>query len=211
LGERLNGIQEVSGSIPLSSTTSPSQVISSRSGVLVAAMVKKNHSASPRFSLPLKEDTMRILASVICLIASPAFAQAQGVSVQSAWARATTASQTVGGVFLTLVDGGAPDRLLSASSPIAASLELHETVREGDVMKMRPVPALPLASGQTVELKPGGYHLMAMGLKQPLKVGATFPVTLNFENSGPVTVTATVGKAGASGPMMDHGAMHKMP
>ena len=154
---------------------------------------------------------MRVIALLTCLIATPALAQAPSVSVQSAWARATSASQTVGGIFLTLVDNGGPDRLVSASSPIAATLELHETVREGDVMKMRPVPVLPLASGQTVELKPGGYHLMAMGLKQPLKVGATFPVTLTFEKAGPVTVTATVGKAGASGPMMDHSAMHKMP
>ena len=133
------------------------------------------------------------------------------MSVQNAWARATTSSQTVGGVFLTLVDSGAPDRLVSASTPIAATLELHETVQDGDVMKMRPVPGLVIASGQTVELKPGGYHLMAMELKQPLKLGATFPVTLVFEKAASVTVVVTVGKAGASGPMMDHGSMHKMP
>lgn len=164
---------------------------------------------------------MRTLVLLACLTAAPAFAQSpapmptpmppMGVSVQNAWARATASSQTVGGVFLTIVDHGAPDRLVSASSPIAAMLELHETVQEGDVMRMRPVPLLPIASGQTVELKPGGYHLMAMGLKRPLKLGATFPVTLVFEKGPPVTVTVTVGKAGASGPMIDHGAMHKMP
>lgn len=154
---------------------------------------------------------MHKLVLLTCLIATPAFAQTPAVSVQNAWARATTASQTVGGVFLTLVGNGVPDRLVSASSPIAAMLELHETMRDGDVMQMRPVSALPIASGQTVELKPGGYHLMATGLKQPLKLGASFPVTLVFEHSAPVTAVVAVGKAGASGPMMDHGAMHKMP
>ncbi len=151
---------------------------------------------------------MRFLAVALALVlASPALAQPPSVSVQNAWARATTASQKVGGVFLTLTDTGGPDRLVSASSPIADMLELHETVAEGDVMKMRPVLVLPLAPGQTVEFRPGSYHLMAMGLKQQLKPGATFPVTLVFEKAPPVTVTATVGTAGASGPAMDHGAM----
>ncbi len=161
----------------------------------------------------------RYFVPLALLLAFPAMAQAPSISVANAWARATTASQTVGGVFLTITDTGGPDRLLSASSPIADMLELHETVADGDVMKMRPVTALPLAAGQTVELKPGSYHLMAMGLKQPLSPGATFPVTLTFEKAPPVTVIATVGKAGASSPAMgtamspgmDHGAMHKMP
>jgi copper(I)-binding protein len=166
---------------------------------------------------PLKVSIMRFFAIPLVLVmAAPAFAQAPAMSVQNAWARATTSSQKVGGVFLTITDTGGPDRLISVSSPIADTLALHETVREGDVMKMRPVPALPLAAGQTVEFKPGSYHLMAMGLKQQLKPGATFPVTLTFEKAPPVTVTATVGSAGASGPAvehgaMDHGAMHKMP
>lgn len=153
-----------------------------------------------------------LLVSIALVVAAPglshpSWAQAPSVVVQNAWARATTASQTVGGVFLTLTDAGGPDRLVSASSPIAEMLELHETVAEGDVMKMRPVPVLRLAPGQTVEFKPGSYHLMAMGLKQQLKPGATFPVTLTFETSPPVTVIATVGTAGASGPAMNHGAM----
>lgn len=151
------------------------------------------------------------LALLTCLFAAPAFAQTPAITVQNAWARATTASQTVGGVFLTIVDNGPPDRLVSISSPIAATLELHETTSEGDVMKMRPVPTLSLVTGQTVELKPGGYHIMAMGLKQALKPGNTFPVTLAFEKSVPVTVVVTVGKAGASGPAMNHGGMAKMP
>jgi copper(I)-binding protein len=159
---------------------------------------------------------MRLLIpAFVAVLATPAFAQTPLVTVEKAWARATTPSQTVGGIFFTLTDTGAPDRLVSVSSPIATTLELHETVKDGDVMKMRPVPGLPIAAGQSVELKPGGYHVMAMGLKQPLTLGKTFPLTLTFEKAPPVTVTVTVGKAGASGPgmdhSMDHGAMHKMP
>jgi copper(I)-binding protein len=144
--------------------------------------------------------------SIAGIFASTA-ALAQPVSVENAWARATSASQSVGGVFLTLVDHGAPDRLVSARSPIASVLELHETVNDAGVMKMRPVPALSLKAGETVALKPGGYHLMAMGLKEKLTAGSSFPVTLVFEKTGEVTVTVTVGTAGAAGPVMDHGMM----
>ena len=147
---------------------------------------------------------------------------AQGIRVENAWARATAPSQSVGGVFLTITDTGAPDALVSVASPIATTLELHETVADNGVMRMRPIAALPLPSGQPVTLKPGSYHLMAMGLKQPLKQGDSFPVTLNFLHAAPMTVTAVVASAGASGPeggmapmdhahmdhgMMDHGAM----
>jgi periplasmic copper chaperone A len=150
----------------------------------------------------------RILFASMLLLASPAWAQTSSVSVTQAWARATAASQKVGGAFLTLTDTGAPDQLLSASSPVAEMAQLHRTVAEDGVMKMLPVAALDLQPGVTVELKPGGYHLMLMGLKQKLEVGATFPLTLTFAKAPPVTVTVTVATAGASGPMMDHAAMH---
>lgn len=145
------------------------------------------------------------------LLATPAWAQTPSVTVEAAWARATSASQKVGGVFLTLTDTGAPDRLVSVSSPIADTVELHETVSEAGVMKMRPVPALPLEPGKPVALKPGGYHLMVLGLHRQLTPGATFPVTLTFEKSPPVTATVTVGAAGASGPQMDHSTMNHGP
>ncbi len=147
-----------------------------------------------------------ILAALGCL-SQPAFAQSQAITVQNAWARATSPSQKVGGVFLTLTDHGPADRLLSATSPMGDMVELHETIDDSGVMKMRPVPALPIASGETVVLKPGGYHLMVMGLKHALAKGSSFPLTLTFEHAGPVTVSVSVDSAGASGPMMDHGAM----
>lgn len=135
-------------------------------------------------------------------------AHAQGVTVEHAWARATAPSQVVGGVFLTLTDTGAADQLVGVTSPISDSIQLHETIEDNGVMKMRPVPALALEPGHSLELKPGSYHLMAMGLKQQLKQGDTFPITLTFAHAAPVTTTVTVAQAGASGPaMMDHGAM----
>lgn len=155
-----------------------------------------------------------VLLSTFLMLASPAYAQqstAPGITVTNAWARATSASQKIGGVFLTLTDNGGPDRLVSVTSPIADSLELHETVSDGGVMRMRPVPRLALEPGHPVELKPGGYHLMVMGLKQKLTAGATFPVTLTFEKAPSVTATVTVGSAGAAGPArmdMQHGDMH---
>jgi len=150
---------------------------------------------------------MRRILLATLLLATPVFAQTPTVSVTHAWARATASTQKVGGAFLTLTDAGAPDQLVSASSPAAEKVELHETVNDNGIMKMQPIPKLELSPGKPVELKPGSYHLMMMGLKQKLDVGASFPLTLTFAKAPPVTVSVTVQSAGAAGPMMDHGAM----
>lgn len=149
-------------------------------------------------------DTHKTEGRFTFTVTSGTAAAEQTIVVQRAWARATTPSQKVGGAFLSLTNTGAADQLLSASSPIADAVELHQTVEQAGVMKMQPIPALPLAPGQTVELKPGSYHLMVMGLKHPLTPGSTFPMTLSFEKASPVTVSVTVGTAGASGPAMNH-------
>lgn len=120
---------------------------------------------------------------VACSLALAASAWAQSpVQVQDAWARATVANQSASGAFMKLT---APEstRLVSASSPVAGIVEIHEMRMEGDVMRMRAVTALPLAAGQTVELKPGGYHVMLMDLKGPLKAGDAVPLTLVFEGT----------------------------
>lgn len=141
-----------------------------------------------------------ILLAAALLTAAPTDAQTQPIEVQNAWARATAAGAKAGGVFLTITDKGGPDRLVGASTPVAAVAEVHETINDNGVMRMRPIPALPLQPGQPVVLKPGGYHIMLMGMKQQLKDGETFPVTLNFEKAGSVTTTVHVAKAGAMGP-----------
>ena len=158
----------------------------------------------------MKKLTFAVLLAASTSLAVPAWAQTPTVQVDHAWARATSASQKVGGVFLTLTDTAAPDHLVSASSPIADEVQVHETIDDEGVMKMRPVHSLALPTGMAVTLKPGGYHIMALGLKQQLVPGNSFPITLNFEKSAPVTVNVMVEAAGASAPMMDHSHMPGM-
>jgi copper(I)-binding protein len=140
-----------------------------------------------------------VLAAVLSgLVAGvPAAGQDSGVAVRDAWARATASAGRTGGVFMTMTATGREDRVLSASSPVAERVELHETVRDGDVMRMREVPNLVLKPGVPAVLRPGGQHLMLMGLKQRLNQGESFALTLTFEKAPPVTVTVTVQAAGA--------------
>ena len=123
------------------------------------------------------------------------------IAIGHPYARATGAGQPIGGGFLKLVNGGDADRLVSASAEVSKSVELHEMKMEGDVMRMRQVDGIALQAGQTVELKPGGYHLMFVGLKAPLKAGDSFPMKLKFEKAGEVTVDVKVEAPGAMAEM----------
>ena len=109
-------------------------------------------------------------------------AQAQ-TTVKDPWVRGTVAGQKATGMFaqITSTAGG---KLVSASSPVAGVVEVHEMVMDGNVMKMRAVTGLELPAGKAVELKPGGYHVMLMDLKQELKAGESVPVTLVIEGAG---------------------------
>ena len=111
------------------------------------------------------------------LIAAAAHAD---VTVKDAWVRATVPQQKATGAFMQL---SAPKdtKLVSASSPITPVVEVHEMAMQDNVMKMRQVPTVELPAGKTVELKPGGYHVMLMDLKQQVKEGDTVPLTLVFE------------------------------
>lgn len=115
-------------------------------------------------------------------------------------ARATVAGQSTGGGFLKLANGGADDKLLAATAAVSASVELHSMSMEGDVMRMRQVDGIALPAGTTVELKPGGLHIMFIGLKAPLKAGAKFPMKLKFEKAGEVEVIVNVEVPGPAGP-----------
>ncbi len=107
---------------------------------------------------------------------------AQPVEVQDPWARASVAGQKATGVFMKLTAREAV-QLVGGESPVAGVTEVHEMKMEGDVMRMRAVTSLPLAAGQSVELKPGSYHVMLMDLKQPLQAGSTVPLTLRLKDS----------------------------
>ena len=137
-----------------------------------------------------------------------AFAQQATVSVDNAWSRAQIAGRN-GAIFLTITDKGQGDRLLSASSPVATRVELHETTMDKDVMKMREVTMMPIDAGKAVTLAPGGLHIMLMNLKEPLKEGESVPLILVFEKAGAVTTQALVAKAGAPMPAGGHGHGHK--
>jgi copper(I)-binding protein len=102
--------------------------------------------------------------------------------VEAAWVRSAVAGQQGTGAFMKLTAPKAI-QLVGVSTPVAAVAELHEMKMDGDVMRMRPVRTLDLPAGRTIELKPGGYHLMLMDLKQPLAVGSTVPLTLHFRDA----------------------------
>ena len=118
--------------------------------------------------------------AAVALLATAA-AQAQ-VTVDKPWVRTTVAQQTTTAAYLTITSarGG---KLVSASSPVAASVDVHEMKMDGDMMKMRAVDAVPLPAGQPVEFKPNGLHVMLTGLKAPLKAGDVVPIRLVVEDA----------------------------
>lgn len=147
-----------------------------------------------------------ILASLACQAHSY---KAGAIDIGHPWARPTAAGQPTGAGYLKLTNGGSDaDKLLSAGSDMAAAVELHSMRLDGAVMRMRQVDAIELPAGQTVELKPGGLHLMLVGLKAPLKEGDSFPLKLKFEKAGEVTVEVKVGVPGTK-PADAAAAAHK--
>jgi copper(I)-binding protein len=158
---------------------------------------------------------LAVAVVALAALAAPAAHADDGIVIADAWARATPGKAPTGAAYLTVTNSGAAaDRLVGASSPVAATTELHEDKEENGIMKMRPVPALAIPPGQSITFKPGAYHLMLTGLKEPLKQGASFPLILTFEKAGAKQVQVAVGRPGAmSGGMAVHdmgGMMHDM-
>jgi copper(I)-binding protein len=140
-------------------------------------------------------------AAVTLLLALPAAAQ---VTVTDPWIRGTVPQQMATGAFMQL-KSAKDAKLVEARSPVAGVVEIHEMKLENNVMRMRAVPALDLPAGRTVELKPGGYHVMLMDLKQTMKEGEVVPVTLVVESAGKreaIEVKATVRAPSARGETM---------
>ncbi|MGV8805695.1 MAG: copper chaperone PCu(A)C [Polaromonas sp.] len=159
---------------------------------------------------------LKLLTTAAGLLLASSAVYAQGVDVSKAWVRPTVQGQKASGGFMTLTaKEGA--QLVGVSTPVAGVAEVHEMKMEGDVMKMRALPALDLPAGKAVELKPGGYHLMLMELKQPLTKGSQVPLTLHFKDAkgvesqlqvmAPVSLTAPGVAAAKAGEMpAQHGA-----
>jgi len=132
--------------------------------------------------------------------------------LEGTWTRATPPKAMAGGGFVTITNKGTEaDRLVSAASPVAGRVEIHEMAVTDGVMKMRELEnGLPIPAGETVALKPGGFHIMFMQLNQPFKMGEKVPVTLTFEKGGEVEIQLDVQKMGAKAmdhSKMDHGKM----
>lgn len=136
-----------------------------------------------------------------------------GLHVESAWARATVAGSAVSAAYFTVRNGNAsPDVLLQVASPAAGRVELHRTVTEEGIARMRPAGEVQIDAGHTLHAEPGGLHVMLMELHRPLAEGNTLPLSLEFRDAGTVLVDAQVrGAAGAAGmqdPEHDHAHDH---
>lgn len=125
----------------------------------------------------MKNITRSIYIAFSLLAAASAHAQ---VTVKDAWVRATVPQQRATGAFMQL-NAAKDSKLVSASSSLTAVVEVHEMTMQDHIMRMRQIPAIELPAGKTVELKPGGYHVMLMDLKQQVKEGEIVPLTLVFE------------------------------
>jgi len=142
--------------------------------------------------LDLRRLFSRALALAVLVASAPA--HAAGVNVRDAWARATLPGQKVAGVYMQLRSDTAA-RLVEVRSPAAATAEVHEMRHEGGIMKMRRLDVLELPAGKTVALEPGGYHIMLLDIRQPLKAGGAVKLTLIVEQGGKATqveVTAPI-------------------
>ena len=157
----------------------------------------------------MKNNLLNAMLAVVIGIGFTGTAQAQnakvgGVQIENAYTRATVPGQMAAGGFMKIENKGAADQLISASSPVAGEVQLHEMSMEGNVMKMRQVKDIAVPAGGAVELKPGGLHLMFMNIKAPLTAGQTVPVKLKFSKAGEVEVKIPVNAMGQHGDGMKH-------
>jgi periplasmic copper chaperone A len=157
---------------------------------------------------PVASATRAALSAFLltCLVTAPPSraeeVKAGDLVISQAWSRATPRGAKVGGGFLTIENRGtAPDRLIGATAEVASKVEVHEMSMNNGVMTMRPLEkGLTIDPGKTVKLAPGGYHLMLMDLKSPLKPGDKLAITLEFEKAGKVQVSFDVQAVGAPAP-----------
>jgi copper(I)-binding protein len=144
-----------------------------------------------------------VFLAAILGLAGPAFGhdyKKGDLGIGHPYARTTPPGAQAGGAYLSIENKGkVADRLLRASSPRAGSVELHSMSMDGNVMRMRQVPAIDIAPGATVKLAPGGLHIMLQDLRQPLKKGEKFPLTLVFERAGELRVDLVVEDAAPAG------------
>jgi copper(I)-binding protein len=170
-------------------------------------------SVSPRWETDMKPFSSILIPLLLVSALVPSNGSAQefkagALVINQPWSRATAGGAKVGAGYMTITNNGSqPDRLVGGSLPQAEKVEVHEMRLENNVMTMRPVPGgLEIKPGQTVKLEPGGYHVMFMQLKEPLKQGEVLKGELTFEKAGTVSVEYKVGTiaAGAPGAKQGH-------
>jgi periplasmic copper chaperone A len=170
---------------------------------------------------PIWNHKLLLLAAALSLWSGAAGAETYtvgSIEVVNPWARATPKGAPVGGAYMTITNKGAEaDRLIAASTPVASQAEVHQMTMDKGVMSMRPVKGgLEIKPGQTVVLNPESFHLMLMGLKQPMAQGEHVKATLDFAKAGKLDLEFAVESMGAQGPSAaapaatDHGAMGNM-
>ena len=154
-----------------------------------------------------------VLAALSLSTAQAADSKVGDLQISAPWARATPKGAQIGGGYLKITNTGkTPDRLTGGVSPVAGKVEVHEMSMSGGVMKMRQLGnGLEIKPGETVELKPGGYHLMFTNLKQQLEQGKPFTATLSFEKAGKVDLQFDVEGIGAQGTGHSGGTPMNMP
>lgn len=161
--------------------------------------------------------TMKTTTGLMCAalmtaaLSGPAAAADTAVgdlTIYDPWARATVGTGAGAAFFSVINRGDSGDRLDGAAADVAKSTELHTHIKDGDVMRMRQVPAIEVPANATTTLQPGGLHVMFLGMKAPLEAGSTFPLTLSFADAGTVTVQVQVRDVAATSPtgMSDHGS-----
>ena len=154
----------------------------------------------------MKRNTLALLVVALSFSFSVQAQEAKvgSIKVEQAYTRSTVPGQMAAGGFMKIENKGTADQLVSASSPVAGEVQLHEMAMEGNVMKMRQVKDIAVPAGGSVELKPGGLHLMFMNIKAPLTAGESVPVKLKFAKAGEVEVKMPVNAMGQSGGAMKH-------
>jgi copper(I)-binding protein len=155
-----------------------------------------------------------VLAAALAFIGSaPTLADHSDIVVSQGWSRATPKGAKVAGGYLTIENRGtAPDRLLSASSPAATTVEIHQMTMQDGIMTMRPLEqGLTIPPDEIVTLAPGGSHIMFIGLAAPFEEGQRIPVSLNFQRSGTIEAIFDVGSVGAKGPRLQIASTEATP
>ncbi len=155
------------------------------------------HRPAVRHTAPIPVAALLIVAALLAAACVPP--PAGGIVIADPYSRAAPQAGGNGGAFMTITNNsGAADRLVSAQSPAADAVEIHETIDDNGVMRMRPVTGgFEIPAGGKLELKPGGKHIMLIGLAAPLEPGQEIEITLNFEKAGAITVKVPVRAPGA--------------